>query len=111
MSTADTAFGRAPNGRPSRLLGGRVDVGERAGMRAAAVAHRPLLLVLEPRLGLLAAIASLAAVDDDGHVRILLVVVHHLRVQLDGKLATDHETHHARLIVGRNPARATPAEV
>ena len=34
-------------------------------MRAAAIAHRPLLLVLEPRLGFGAAVSPLAAVDAD----------------------------------------------
>src|SRR5207248_2943105 len=57
-------------------------------MRAAAVAHRPLLLVLEPRLGFGAAVSPLAAVDDDGHVRVVLVVVDHLVVELVVQIQT-----------------------
>src|SRR5436305_1719516 len=53
-------------------------------MGAAAVADRPLLLVLEPRLPLLAAIRPIAAVGDDAHVRVAVRVLHHLGVQLVG---------------------------
>src|SRR4051812_7319240 len=78
-------------------------------MGAAAVADRPLLLVLEPRLPLLAAIRPIAAVDDDGHVRVVLVVLHHLGVELVGELAGNDAIDHRPLIVGRRPADASPA--
>src|SRR3954453_13916039 len=78
-------------------------------MRAAAVADRPLLLVLEPRLPLLAAVGPIAAVDDDGHVRVVLVVLDHLVVELVGELAGNDAIDYRPLIVGRGPAVATPA--
>src|SRR3954454_7763918 len=78
-------------------------------MRAAAVADRPLLLVLEPRLPLLAAVGPIAAVDDDGHVRVVLVVLDHLVLELVGELAGNDAIDHRPLIVGRRPAVASPA--
>src|SRR6266550_3629879 len=76
-------------------------------MRAAAVAHRTLLLVLEALLGFLAAVSSLAAIDDDGHVRVVLVVVDHLVVELVGELARNDAVDHRRRIVGGRPAIAS----
>src|SRR5436305_7397005 len=73
-------------------------------MRAPAVAHRPLLAGLEAVLAFLAAVASLAAIDDDGHVRIVLVVVDHLVVELVGELARNDAVDHRGLIVGGDSA-------
>src|SRR6185503_15599450 len=80
---------------------------ERARMSAAAVADRPLLLVLEPRLPLLAPIGPVAAVDDDRHVRVVLVVLDHLVVELVGELTRNDAIDHRPLIVGRKPADTT----
>src|SRR6266487_1182940 len=77
-------------------------------MRAAPVADRPLLLVLEPLLAFRAAIGPVAAIDDDGHVRIVLVVVDHLVVELVGELAGNDAIDHRPLIVGRTPADTSP---
>src|SRR6476659_11235984 len=76
-------------------------------MRAAAVSNRPLLLVLEPRLAFLPTIGPFAAVDDDGHVRVVLVVLDHLVVELVGELAGNDAIDHRPLIVGRRPADTT----
>src|SRR6476660_1972033 len=77
-------------------------------MGAAAVADRPLLLVLEPRLPLLATIGPVAAVDYDRHVRVVLVVVDHLVVELVGELAGNDAVDHRPLIVGRKSADTSP---
>src|SRR4051794_11519456 len=73
-------------------------------MRTAPVAHRPLLLVLEPLLAFAAAIRPVATVDDDGHVRVVPVVVDHLVVELVGQLAGNDAIDHRQLIVGRKSA-------
>src|SRR5215475_5087800 len=77
-------------------------------MRATAVADRPLLLVLEALFRQLATIGPLAAVDDDGDVRVVLVVVDHLVVELVGELAGNDAIDHRGLIVGRESADNTP---
>ena len=69
------------------LLGRPVYVGERARVGAAAIADRSLLAVLEPLLAFRTAIPSLATVDDDSDVRVVLVVIDHLVVELVGELA------------------------
>src|SRR5215467_15210923 len=76
-------------------------------MCSASLPHRPLLLVLEPRLPLLAPVVSLAAIDDDGHVRVVLVVLDHLVVELVGELARNDAIDHRHLIVGRESADRT----
>ena len=48
------------------------------------------------------AVGALAAVDDDRHVRVVLVVVDHLVVELVGELTRDHAIDHRLLIVGRD---------
>src|SRR5690349_9481581 len=77
-------------------------------MGAAPVASRPLLLVLEALLALFAPILALATVDDDGYVRVVLVVVDHLVVELFGELARNDAIDHCRLILERRSACALP---
>src|ERR1700752_3146145 len=77
-------------------------------MGATPVPHCPPLLVLEPRIPLLAAVSPLAAVDDDGHVRVVLVVLDHLVVQLVLELAGNDAIDHRSLIVGRESADIAP---
>src|SRR5437868_3566710 len=87
----------------------RVRIGERSGdPRPPSVARLALLHELRFRLPR-AAIGALAAVDDDGHVRVVLVVLDHLVVELSLELARDHAVDHRRLIVGRRAVCASPA--
>src|SRR5207248_1381855 len=92
------------------LLAGQVRVGKGSrDPRAAAVAR--LALLDELGLGLPgAAVGALTAVDDHRHVRVGLVVLDHLLVELRLELARDHAIDHLRLIVGRQPVCARPAE-
>src|SRR5436189_244787 len=62
-------------------------------MSAPAVAD--LALVLDPPASAAAAVGSLAAVDDHGHVRVVLVVLDHLVVELVGELPRDHAIDHS----------------
>src|SRR5215207_7303672 len=69
------------------ILVRRVGAGERArGPRPAAVANLALV--------------TLAAVDDDGYVRVVLVVLDHLVVELVLELARDDAIDHGARIVG-----------
>src|ERR1700751_730294 len=70
-------------------------------MRGGAASHPPVLLVLEPRFPFFAAVGPVAAVDDDGHVRVVLVVLDHLVVELVGELPRNDAIDHGPLIVGR----------
>src|SRR5439155_7929079 len=90
-----------PAGRLAVL--GRVGVGE--GPRdalPAAVAHLALAAVGLPG----APVGAFAAVDDDGHVRVVLVVLDHLVEELGLELARDHAVDHPALSVGRTAAGA-----
>src|SRR5215204_4874655 len=81
------------------ILVRRVGAGERArGPRPAAVANLALAtLVLVPSG---APVVTLAAVDDDGYVRVVLVVLDHLVVELVLELARDDAIDHGARIVG-----------
>src|SRR5829696_1096371 len=81
------------------ILVRRVGAGERArGPRPAAIANLALAtLVLVPSG---APVVTLAAVDDDGYVRVVLVVLDHLVVELVLELARDDAIDHGARIVG-----------
>src|SRR5579864_8840045 len=95
------------SGRPAKPVGlswsasqatpwllGRVRVRERArDASPAPVADLPLLLVLARVLSR-PPVGTVAPVDDDGHVRVVLVVLDHLVVQLVGELTGDHAKDH-----------------
>ena len=55
------------------------------------------------------AVGTLAAVDDDRHVRVVLVVVDHLVVELVGELPRNHAIDHRGRIVVRRGRRALEA--
>src|SRR3954453_20948786 len=80
-----------------------------------AVAHHALILVL-PRLLTAAAVGPLATVDDDGHVRIVLVVGDHLLVQLVRERLWDDAVDHletgklaGNVMTGRRRQASRPA--
>src|SRR5882762_8268061 len=62
--------------------------------RAATVAHLALAAGLALGRLAIAAIGPLAAVDDDRHVRVVLVVLHHLGEELILELTRDHAIDH-----------------
>src|SRR5262245_36123447 len=51
----------------------------------------------------LAAVRPLAAIDDDGHVRVVLVVLDHLVEELVGELTRDHAVDHRSKCRTGNP--------
>src|SRR5438445_531424 len=74
-----------------RRLGGRVGVRERAGRTLAPpVADDPVAAVLLAG----AAVGALPPVDDDRHVRVVLVVLDHLVEELRLELSWDHAIDH-----------------
>src|SRR6188474_85645 len=82
----------AAAGHAQRLrVAGKIRARERAlGALAATVPDQALAAVRPPG----AAVVPLAAVDDDGHVRVVLVVLDHLLVELVLELAGDYAVDH-----------------
>src|ERR671934_261747 len=104
IRSVSAAFSRSRMCAKRKRISPRFGAGtSRHRSRAAAVADRPLLVELAGRLAR-ATVGALAAVDDDRHVRVVLVVVDHLVVELVGQLARDHAIDHA-LIVGAWPEK------
>src|SRR5215218_7618749 len=86
------------------ILVSGVGAGERARSAGpAAVADLALPALVSAR----APVVALAAVDDDGHVRIVLVVLDHLLVELVLELPRDDAIDHGARIVGASWLRAT----
>src|SRR5215208_682407 len=86
------------------ILVRRVGAGERARRsRPAAIADLALPALVPAR----APVVALAAVDDDGHVRVVLVVLDHLGVELVLELARNDAIDHGARIVGASWLRAT----
>src|SRR3954453_16772000 len=86
------------------LLLGCVRLGEAARMSPPAVADRPLAA----EDAALAPVLALTAIDDHGHVGVVLVVLDHLVEELALELARDHAVDHLSRIVGRPCAGARP---
>src|SRR5690349_13135794 len=76
--------------RSGLRLGGRIRTRKTPRVRTTPVTDRALPAVLAP----VAAVFAFAAVDDDGHVRVVPIVVDHLLEELVLELARDHAVDH-----------------
>src|SRR5687767_5423604 len=91
-----SAPGRRP-ASPLRVTLAGVGVGKRPrDPGAAPVAQLPLAAVLAA----VAAVVALTAVDDDGHVRVVLVVLDHPVEEVRLELAWDDAVDHRSLSLG-----------